>query len=192
MRNLSDRTDEELIALIIEQDNRQALTCLISRYRKTCRRVLYGLCSGNINLMDDAEQEIFIALKKALLKFRSESSFSTFFYRFVRNRGLDLVRKHRRRSREISVSAFKDSDGELISKIAGPEEQMLRKEELMVLWNILDSMKEEESTMIILKDIEGLSLQEISMIMNKPVGTVKSRLHRARRKAVLLGREAIK
>ena len=68
---------------------------------------------------------------------------------------------------------------------------LVKKEEIEMLWRVLYSLKEEERTLIILKDLESLSLDEISLILRKPVGTVKSRLHRARRKAVELGRKAL-
>lgn len=189
MQNLNDKTDAELIALILDQDSRQAFTCLVGRYRKTCRRLLYGLCSGDLDLMDDAEQEIFLSLKKALIKYRGDSSFSTFFYRLVRNRGIDVVRKNRKRRREIPVSVFEESGGNLPSQLPGPAQQLIQKEESQLLWKILAGMKEEDRTLIILKDLEGLSLEQIGEIIKKPVGTIKSRLHRARRKAVKLGRE---
>ncbi len=189
MRNLNDKTEIELIALIIEKDSQEALSALVGRYKKPCRRLLYGICAGDLELMDDAEQEVFITLKTALVKFKGESSFSTFFYRIVRNKGIDVVRKNRRRRRDISVSILENSGRDIPSSSSGPEQLLLQKEELRMLWKILYSMKEEDRALIILKDLEGLSLIDIGWIMKKPVGTVKSRLHRARLKSVDIGRE---
>ncbi len=188
MQKLANKTDNELIGLILDHENQPAFSCIIERYRNNCRHILFGICRGDMNLVDDAEQEVYISLRNALVKFRGESSFSTFFYRLVRNKGIDTVRKSRRR-REHSLSALEENGEEIPAQIQGPEEELLLKEEFKALWIILDQLKEEERTLIILKDLDGLSLEEISSVFKKPLGTVKSKLHRARLKAVKLGRE---
>ncbi len=188
MQKLASKTDNELIELILDHENQPAFSCIIERYRNNCRHILFGICRGDMDLVEEAEQEVYISLGNALGKFRKESLFSTFFFRLVRNKGIDTVRKSGR-LREHSLSAMEERGEEIPAQTNGPADELLLKEEFKALWNILDQLKEEERTLIILKDLDGLSLEEISSVFKKPLGTVKSKLHRARVKAVKLGRK---
>jgi RNA polymerase sigma-70 factor (ECF subfamily) len=187
-------SDQELIQKIRKDADQAALTELIRRYRSDCRRFLFGICNGDSFLIDEAEQEVFISLEKCLARYRGESSFRTFLYSYVRHKGIDVLRAHRRKA-TLSLSWLAESGKEEADPTPGPEEQYLQRETVQdkreQLVRLLAALKEEERTVLVLKDQEGLSYEEISQILGRPIGTVRSRLHRARIKAADLIRRGV-
>ena len=94
---IEDQTDEELATVVASEDPEAALTELIRRYTPRLRRLLYTLVGGRDDLVEDAEQEVFVSLIRNLRRFRADSSFSTFFYSLARNRITDVLRSRNRR-----------------------------------------------------------------------------------------------
>ena len=167
--------DLTLIEQFLHSADRQAFVTLIERHRPGIRRLLYSLFVGHREDMEDAEQEILLSLYQDLHRFRGSSSFKTYLYRYSRNRAIDMLRKKGRERR-----ALQSLYGEEPSGITHPEEMVLLRESRQEILDILFRMEEEERTLILLKDVEELSIREVSEIMKLPEGTVKSRLHRTR------------
>ncbi len=168
--------DEELIRRFAASGDREAFRRLIERHSLSIRRILYGLFRGNREDMEDAEQEVIVALFRSLPRFGFRSSFPTFLYRLVRNRGIDLIRRRERERRSVrrlaaAMAADPPHPEEVaVARFAGGEAMAL-----------LGSLAAEQRVAVLLREIEGLSIEEIARVMGVAKGTVKSRLHRARR-----------
>jgi RNA polymerase sigma-70 factor (ECF subfamily) len=150
----------------------------VERHLPSIRRLLYALFNGQREEMEDAEQEILLCLFQGLKDFKFRSSFRTYFYRMARNRGIDCLRRKRSRDRmrtRLSLGLWNRDP-------PGPEEQVLRREEIGTLLDVFRTLPCRDRQLILMKDVDGFSLEEISDILDVPTGTVKSRLHRARAK----------
>jgi RNA polymerase sigma-70 factor (ECF subfamily) len=148
---------------------------LAQRHTAGIRRLLYGLFNGNREDMEDAEQEIFLALFQTLPSFKGKSSFKTFLYRLCRNKAIDMLRKKGREKRILRFCTdFSDT--------GNPEAIVMKRESGREILKHFRELNREERTLLILKDVEGLSIKELGRIMEVPIGTVKSRLHRTREK----------
>jgi RNA polymerase sigma-70 factor (ECF subfamily) len=136
---------------------------------------------------EDLSQEVFVALYHALPTFRGESRLSTWIYRITRNRCLNRMKFLKRRH----VGQHADLDDPAIARGAAdpdtdtrgardPDKKLEGKELSALLEKHLRDLPEEQRTLVILRDLEDLSYEEIADITGLPLGTVKSRLHRAR------------
>jgi RNA polymerase sigma-70 factor (ECF subfamily) len=169
--------DDELIRLFVAGGDRAAFECLVRRYALPIRRLLYGLFCGNREDMEDAEQEVVVALFRSLPRFGFRSSFSTFYYRLARNRAIDLIRRRERERRSLRRLAAAVPP----ERVGHPEEIALAEVARGEAMSVLATLAAEQRAVVLLREVEGLSLEEISRVLRVPQGTVKSRLHRARR-----------
>jgi RNA polymerase sigma factor, sigma-70 family len=139
---------------------------------------------GNYDDAGDLSQEVLIRIYKSIKNFKEQSSFSTWIYRITTNVCLDEIRK-RKNKKTISLDEdIKVDEGEMKRQIEsdGPTpEDIVEQEELKKLVNDAIGMLSQEHKMaIILRDMQGLSYEEISEVLKLPEGTVKSRINRAR------------
>ncbi len=167
--------DRLLIARFVHANDQRAFVTLIKRHTGTIRRLLYTLFVGHRADMEDAEQEVLLGLYQNLHRFRGTSSFRTYLFRFTRNKAIDLIRKKERQRRITRLAAC------LPDPVSpDPEERILQDESRREVLDLLFEISEKERTLLLLKDVEGLSISEIGKIMGIPEGTIKSRLHRTR------------
>jgi RNA polymerase sigma-70 factor, ECF subfamily len=181
--------DEQLIRSFINHGEHAGFEALVRRHCDGMRRVLFAVLNGNVEDMEEAEQEILLSLFRTLPAFTFRSSFKTWLYRFCRNKAIDLVRKRQRDSRlqlELKKRAVEIPSG---AASQNPESQVLLNEKRDRIREILASLSEKERSILVLKDAEGLSINEISDITGLPEGTVKSRLYRCRERAARLMEE---
>ncbi len=135
--------------------------------------------------VEDVVQEVFIKIYKNIKKFRGDSSLSTWVYRITVNVCKDMLGKKQRR-REILTNFGEQEDEDTKSNIREPVDDSMPSDELMKtlsaeeIAKAIDSLSKEDKLLINLREIEGMSYEQIAEIMDKPVGTVKSRLHYAR------------
>ena len=141
---------------------------------------------GDRQIAAEVAQDVFLALFKALSGFRGDARLSTWIYRVTVNhcKNRDLYRRRRGHGRHESVDGSTADDDAPVKQFAsdGPEtdahaRQMEARDALQAG---LDALDEEQRRIIVLRDIEDLSYEEIAGILDLPKGTVKSRLHRAR------------
>lgn len=158
---------------------------LIEGYEKKiinyCWRML-----GNPLDAEDAAQEVFVKVFRFIGSFTGQSSFSTWLYRIASNVCLDILRKKKRRPTEtVSLNQYNTEGEEFALPIEDnaptPYENAQKNEAQRVLAAALDKLGEEQRRVIVLRDIEGLSYDEIAQIINVAPGTVKSRINRARK-----------
>lgn len=136
---------------------------------------------GDAHEAEDLAQEVFVALHGALGTFRGEARLSTWIFRVARNHCLNrlkyLTRRDRGRTSELTEAAESASASE---PDEGPDAAVTTRERRELLGRALSTLDEEHRMLVVLRDLEGLSYDEIAAITDQPVGTVKSRLHRSR------------
>ncbi len=174
---LENLDDHECIVRFKKNREEAVFNCLLARYRMAIRRIIFTvLKGGDPDEAEDVEQEVAIALYTSLADFSFKSSFKTYLYRLCRNKAIDHIReKERERKLFKKISRI---DMQQTQEL--PEEAVEKEEKKNALIQTLFDLPEAERTIIVLKDAEDMSLKELSEILNKPVGTVKSQLHRAR------------
>ncbi len=173
--SLDEKSDDVLVTLF-QSGEEAAFRILVERYAQRVRNLIYSIFNEP-SLVDDIAQEVFIRVFEALPRFRFESSFYTWLYRITINKSRDEMR--RRRSRKfLSLNVLLDKPSkELQSKIQVYPVDESAKE---LVDKGLQSLPEKFRIPIVLKDIDGMSYEEMAEIMQCEIGTVKSRLSRAR------------
>jgi RNA polymerase sigma-70 factor (ECF subfamily) len=147
------------------------------------RRLLSTMFRGAAEDVEDAEQEILAGLYADLGRFRFQSSFRTYLYRFCRNKAIDLLRSKRREARRREAAFREAAGGNAATRDCfDPEEELSREERRREVGRALMLLREEERLLLLMKDCEGMPVEEIAVILGIPCGTVKSRLHRTREK----------
>jgi RNA polymerase sigma-70 factor (ECF subfamily) len=169
-------TDKEQIQLILKGDN-EAFLCLYRRYYERIYRLAYGM-AGRPQTAEDLTQEIFFRMHQKLDRFDGTSGFSTWFYRLAVNCSLNYRRGDKNESKMEAIE-----DIELLPNpdySNGFEENILKKEVQSHIRCSLLTLKPKLRMVFILKDIEGMTYDEIAARMDCSAGTVASRLSHAR------------
>lgn len=187
---LADATDPALVGAIVDarttSDRDAAFLELVRRYE---RRV-YGICYryfGNHADAQDATQDTFLTLARKLDQFRHDSKLSTWIYRVATNACNDLGRRYARRP-QTPVEDVGEASAEAAGSEASVDDELAGLELAHEIERALLELDELSRTLIILCSIEGQSYAEVSEALDLPVGTIKSRVFRARAKlAELLG-----
>lgn len=162
--------DFSLIQRFIEGEE-TTFNTLVLRHKEKVRNIIY-LTLGASNAVDDISQDVFITVYRNLNKFRFESQFSTWLYRITINKCKDHLRKNKIRS--IFNSIKDDEEGPSYTPSVD------KKDIAEIVKNAISKLPEKLKTPLLLKDIEGLSYQEIAEAVDCEIGTVKSRIFRAR------------
>lgn len=173
----SAATDEELVRLVVAGE-RDLFASIYERYYWRVFRMAYGM-SGNHGSAEDLTQEIFMRAYQRLKEFRGQSAFSTWLYRVAVNHSLNYRRKHQVEAREESTC---ETDPQpIVDGSTTPESEVMRQQMTMQVHRALLALKPKLRMIVILKDIEGLSYEEIAQRTNCSTGTVASRLNRSRK-----------
>ena len=173
-------TDQQLVQRAQRGDLR-AFDLLVLKYQGR----IGALVSRYINdpgEVEDVTQEAFIKAYRALDKFRGDSAFYTWLYRIASNAAKNhLVAKGRRPGADATIE---DAEGfeqaELISESRTPEAVLMSEELAQVVTEAMDALPEELRAALTLREFEGLSYDDIAAVLECPVGTVRSRIFRAR------------
>ncbi len=173
-------TDQQLVQRAQRGDLR-AFDLLVLKYQGR----IAALVSRYLNdpgEVEDVTQEAFIKAYRALEKFRGDSAFYTWLYRIASNAAKNhLVAKGRRPGADVTIE---DAEGfeqaALISESSTPEAELMSEELAQVVTEALDALPEELRAALSLREFEGLSYDDIAAVLECPVGTVRSRIFRAR------------
>ena len=175
-------------ALLVERavaGDQKAFEMLVIKYQRRIHRLI-GRMVRDVDLVEDIAQETFIRAYRALGQFRGEAQFYTWLYRIAVNTAkkalMDL-----KRNPTVSENAYKSDDDDETSRVENeltspetPEAVLASKEIVIIINSAMQDLPEELREAITLREIEGLTYEEISEAMNCPIGTVRSRIFRAR------------
>ena len=163
------------------RNNAEAFQKLISPYTTQLLNHAYRILKNREDA-EDALQEAYLKIYKSLNAFEGHSSFKTWAYKILTNVCLDMLRKQKKTS-ETSLNVT-NSDGEHEIEISddtySPEISAQKKAAFEALKDALEALGEDQKIVITLRDIDGLSYDEIAEITSTGIGTVKSRINRAR------------
>ncbi|WP_018693155.1 RNA polymerase sigma factor RpoE [Algicola sagamiensis] len=175
------RTDLELIKRVQNGDKR-AFNLLVSKYQHKVMNLISRYVSNPGDVADVA-QEAFIKAYRALPNFRGDSAFYTWLYRIAVNCAKNYLVAMGRKPPVSDVDA-EDAEyyegGDALKENGSPESLLLTNELKQVVFSTIEALPDDLRTAITLRELEGLSYEEIANIMDCPVGTVRSRIFRAR------------
>lgn len=182
---LSEHDDGELISMCKRGDT-DAFGQLVDKYQQKVYNIAFRMTNNHEDALDLA-QESFLRVYRALASYKGESAFSTWVFRIASNVCLDEMRKRKRQPRiALSTDSLMAGDeGDYPIEIAAgegssPEQQLLQGEMRKEITDALHTVSEEHRLVLVLRDIEGYSYEEIADMVGVNIGTIKSRLNRAR------------
>lgn len=176
--------DDAVLIARSKQGDREAFNLLVDRYSTQ----IYNFAYRMTNKHEDAQdiyQDAFIHAFKGIKNFRADSQFSTWLYRIVRNVFLDEQKRRRSRPAVSLEENIETEDGSIAREVEddapSPEEVVQQNERRRLVQAAIAQLPERQREILTLYDLQGLSYEEIASTLEINVGTVKSRLNRARR-----------
>lgn len=180
---MGEREVDQQLVVRAQHGDQQAFGLLVSKYQRKLARLLSRLIRDPAEV-EDVAQETFIKAYRALGNFRGDSAFYTWLYRIGINTAKNyLVSQGRRaptRTEFDSEEAESFEEGELLRDNNTPERMLLSKQIGETVNSAMEALPEELRTAITLREIEGMSYEDIAKMMDCPIGTVRSRIFRAR------------
>ncbi|MBV1871851.1 MAG: RNA polymerase sigma factor RpoE [Gammaproteobacteria bacterium] len=179
---MSEMATDRALVVRVQQGDKRAFDMLVLKYQHKVLTVV-GRYISDHSEAQDVTQEAFIKAYRALPKFRGDSAFYTWIYRIAINTAKNHLVSRGRRPPESDIDV---ADGELfetgqrLRDVNSPEAQLLTDEIQRTVHQALDELSEDLRAAITLREFEGLSYEEIAEILACPVGTVRSRIFRAR------------
>jgi RNA polymerase sigma-70 factor (ECF subfamily) len=180
---MGDREIDQQLVERAQHGDKHAFELLVAKYQRKLGRLLSRFIR-NPTEVEDVVQEAFIKAYRALPSFRGESAFYTWLYRIGINAAKNYLVSEGRRPPTTTEFDSEEAEGfedaEQLRNINTPENELMSKQVAETVNKAMDSLPEELKTAITLREIEGLSYEEIATMMNCPIGTVRSRIFRAR------------
>ncbi len=180
---MGEREVDQQLVVRAQHGDQQAFGLLVSKYQRKLARLLSRLIRDPAEV-EDVAQETFIKAYRALGSFRGDSAFYTWLYRIGINTAKNyLVSQGRRaptRTEFDSEEAETFEDGDLLRDINTPERMLLSRQIGETVNSAMEALPEDLRTAIMLREIEGMSYEDIAKMMDCPIGTVRSRIFRAR------------
>ncbi|NQY35093.1 MAG: RNA polymerase sigma factor RpoE [Alteromonadaceae bacterium] len=179
---MSEQNVDQKLVERVQSGDKNAFNLLVIKYQHKVANLVSRYVKNQSDV-PDIVQEAFIKAYRALPNFRGESAFYTWLYRIAVNSAKNHLvasgRKPPGSDIEIENAEIYDS-GEALRENASPEKLLLTNEIKEVIFSTIEQLPEDLRTAINLRELEGLSYEEIAVIMECPVGTVRSRIFRAR------------
>ena len=180
---MSDREIDRQLVARAQRGDKHAFELLVEKYQRKLARLLSRFIRDPAEV-EDVTQEAFIKAYRALPAFRGDSAFYTWLYRIGINTAKNYLMAMGRRaptSTEVEAEEAEGfEEGEQLRDINTPESVLLSKEIAATVNATIEQLPEELRTAIQLREIEGMSYEDIAQVMNCPIGTVRSRIFRAR------------
>jgi RNA polymerase sigma-70 factor (ECF subfamily) len=177
-----NRALDQVLVESAQKGDKKAFGLLVEKYHRKLGRILTRMVRDQTEV-EDIVQETFIKAYRALPNFRGDSAFYTWLYRI----GINTAKNHlvAMGKRPRNMTEFENEDGEFeethqVAEADNPETTLLTKEIGITVNAAIESLPEELKVAITLREIEGLSYEEIAELMDCPIGTVRSRIFRAR------------
>ncbi|GIK33867.1 MAG: DNA-directed RNA polymerase sigma-70 factor [Gammaproteobacteria bacterium] len=179
---MAEQTSDQLLVQNVQQGDRRAFDVLVLRYQQRIVKLIMRYVHDPAEAQDVA-QEAFIKAYRALPSFRGESAFYTWLYRIAINTAKNHLVSLQRRPVDYSLDLQDPENYEANARLRdedSPEGIALQEELRQAVERTISTLPEELRTAIMLREIDGLSYEEIATAMECPVGTVRSRIFRAR------------
>lgn len=180
--NLQKASSDEAIVKRVQQGDVSAYNILVIKYQHKVAQIISKFV-GNSSDVNDVAQEAFIKAYKAINNFRGESSFYTWLYRIVVNAAKTYLESNSKRKNHIDVDSEEfqsiDSQGVLTSR-ESPDKIIESQELQQVILSAMNELPEELRQAIMLREVEGMSYEDMADLLQIPIGTVRSRIFRAR------------
>ncbi|NRD72983.1 RNA polymerase sigma factor RpoE [Shewanella sp. VB17] len=179
---MSGPTSDQQLVERVQQGDKNAFNLLVQKYHNKVMSLVSRYVRNQADVGDVA-QEAFIKAYRALPNFRGESAFYTWLYRIAVNTAKNhLVAQGRRApANDIDAEDAEYYDGsDALKEFASPERLMMSEQIQEMIFDTLDALPEELKMAISLRELDGMSYEEIANVMDCPVGTVRSRIFRAR------------
>jgi RNA polymerase sigma-70 factor (ECF subfamily) len=180
---MSEREVDLALVERVRRGDRHAFDLLVIKYQRKIMRLLSRMIHDPAEV-EDVAQEAFIKAYRALPQFRGDSAFYTWLYRIAINTARNWQSASFRRP--ATVSTLENEDGETFDQIDGlsdhstPESMMASRQIAQTVNEAIEALPEDLRTAIVLREIEGMSYEDIASTMQCPIGTVRSRIFRAR------------
>ncbi|EOT2067511.1 RNA polymerase sigma factor RpoE [Proteus mirabilis] len=178
---MSEQLTDQMLVEKVQLGDQKAFNLLVIRYQhKVASLISRYVPQGDV---PDVAQEAFIKAYRAIGSFRGDSAFYTWLYRIAVNTAKNYLVAQGRRppSNDLDASDVENFEtSNTLKEISNPENLMLSEELRRVVFQTIESLPEDLRVAITLRELDGLSYEEIAVIMDCPVGTVRSRIFRAR------------
>lgn len=175
------QVDKELVERV-QQGDKKAFDLLVLKYQQKVANLVSRYIRDPSETLD-VTQEAFIKAYRAIPNFRGDSAFYTWLYRIAINTAKNFLVARGRRppGTDVAAEAAEQLDmGSRLKEFATPESHLLEEELARTVSDAIEALPEDLRTAIVLRELEGLSYEEIAKAMECPVGTVRSRIFRAR------------
>jgi len=186
MNNIYSSMDDSELVIACQSGSREAMECLVKKHQRSVNSLLYQL-APDWNDTSDLAQEVFVRVYRGLHSLRNPKTFRSWLNQIVVNLFYDELRRRPRRLHTISIDAPIENDGgesDLLREIADPslkpDEKSLVRELDQTIKKAMAQLPEQFRTAIVLRELNGLSYEEIAQVIGCELGTVKSRIARAR------------
>lgn len=180
---MGDREADRLLVERVQAGDKQAFGLLVTKYQRRLARLISRMVRDSAEV-EDIVQDSFIRAYRALPGFRNDSAFYTWLYRIGVNTAKNWLMTHGRRAQATRSVDDEESEGhedvELMRNTETPERLLMTKQIGETVNAAVERLPEDLRTAITLREIEGLSYEEIAQVMDCPIGTVRSRIFRAR------------
>ena len=180
---MGDREVDQQLVERVQRGDKHAFDLLVAKYQRKLGRLISRFVRDTAEA-EDVTQEAFIKAYRALPGFRGDSAFYTWLYRIGINTAKNYLLANKRRAPTSTpfdaeeAESFEDAG--LLHEISTPENELMSKQVVDVVQASLQQLPEDLRSALTLREIEGLSYEEIASVMNCPIGTVRSRIFRAR------------
>ena len=180
---MSDRELDRQLVERAQRGDKHAFGLLVSKYQRKLSRLLARFVKDQAEV-EDVAQEAFVKAYRALPSFRGDSAFYTWLYRIGINTAKNYLLTVKRRAPTSTLFDAEESenfeDAGLLQEVSTPENELMSRQVIEVVNSSLKQLPDDLRTALTLREIEGLSYEEIADVMNCPIGTVRSRIFRAR------------
>ncbi len=180
---MGEREVDQQLVDRAQRGDKHAFELLVAKYQRRLARLISRFVRDSAEV-EDVTQEAFIKAYRALPTFRGESAFYTWLYRIGINTAKNHLQTLKRRTPTTTIFDAEESEGfedaGLLHEVSTPENELMSKQVVDVVNSSLQALPDDLRTALTLREIEELSYEEIAAAMNCPVGTVRSRIFRAR------------
>ncbi len=179
---MNNKQVDQSLVLKVQSGDKSAFDLLVLKYQHRVAKLVSRFIYNHAEV-EDVTQEVFIKAYRALANFRGDSAFYTWLYRIAVNTAKNYLVTMSRRPPSTDLEAADAENMELGASLrenATPESNMLAREIGETVKQAVEQLPEDLKTAIVLREIEGLSYEEIADVMACPIGTVRSRIFRAR------------